>query len=146
MPFVSITRLRVRSIRFLPFFAISTNRSLRQVKEATGFLGGGLLPDRDWAFWTMTVWDGEESMRRFMTSGSHRVAMPKLMDWCDEASVAHWEQADDALPSWTEADQRMRACGRASKVRHPSARHASLTYRTPRVSTGVPILPVSKPL
>ena len=109
MAFVSLTRPRLRSIRFLPAFALYTMRSLRQVKRSTGFKGGGLLPDRSWTFWTMTAWDSQTSMRAYMTSGSHKVAMPKLMTWCDEASVAHWEQEERELPSWTEAD---RGCAR----------------------------------
>ena len=36
MPFVSITRLRVRSIRFLPFFVRYAYRSVRQVKTSPG--------------------------------------------------------------------------------------------------------------
>ncbi len=144
MPFISITRLRVRSIRFLPFFLLYVLRSLRQAKRSFGFQSGGLLADRDWAFWTMTAWGSQESMRGFMTTGSHRAAMPRLLDWCDEASVVHWDQAEDALPSWTEADQRMRTSGRVSKVRKPSPQHATLTYRTPRVSSGTRIRPAKK--
>jgi heme-degrading monooxygenase HmoA len=144
MFFISITRLRVRSIRFLPFFVLYTYRSLRQVKTSSGFQCGGLLADRSWTFWTMTAWDNQESMRRFMTTGAHRAAMPRLLNWCDEASVVHWEQAEAALPSWTEADQRMRASGRVSKVRNPSPQQATLTYRTPRVSTGGAIRPAKK--
>jgi heme-degrading monooxygenase HmoA len=141
MPLISITRLRVRSIRFLPVFALNANRSLRQVRTSAGFQGGSLLADRNWTFWTMTAWDSQESMRGFMTAGSHKAAMPRLLDWCDEASVVHWDQAEAALPSWTEADQRMRASGRASKVRNPSPQHATLTYRAPRVSNVTPIPP-----
>ena len=80
----------------------------------------------------MTVWDSQDSMRRFMTSGSHRVVMPHLLDWCDEASVVHWDQPGDGPPTWNEADKHMRESGRASKVKFPSARHANLSYRTPR--------------
>ena len=139
MRFISITRLRVRSLRFLPSFALQTFRSLGQVKMAAGFQGGSLLADRDWTFWTMTAWDSQRSMRAYMTTGSHRTAMPYLLDWCDEASVVHWEQPDEGLPSWTEADRRMRQDGRASKVRNPSPQHATLTYRDPRVTTAGPI-------
>ena len=90
MPFISLTRLRIRSIRFLPFFFIHTTRSMRQVRRAPGFLAGALLPDKHLTFWTMTAWDSEESMRQFMISGAHKAAMTHLIHWCDEASVTHW--------------------------------------------------------
>jgi hypothetical protein len=119
-------------------------RSLRQVKRAQGFLHGGLLPDLipakgDWTFWTMTAWDSQESMRGYMMTGDHKTAMLHLMEWCDEASVAHWEQEDSLLPTWEEADKRMRASGRASKVRWPSAEHAVLGFREPRTKLGAVI-------
>jgi hypothetical protein len=144
LPFISITRLRLRSIRFLLPFVHYTQRALRQVKAASGFQGGRVLADRSWTFWTMTLWDNAESMRRYMTTGSHKAAMPQLQNWCDEASVVHWEQPDPAVPSWTEADQRMRTSGRPSKVHNPSPHHASLQYRTPRMTTGGPIRPNRK--
>jgi len=141
MPFVSITRLRVRSFRFLPSFILHTLRSLRQVKEAAGFRGGSLLADRKWTFWTMTAWDSHDSMRAYMMNGSHRVAMPRLLDWCDEASVVHWDQPQDALPSWPQADRTMRENGRASKVRNPSSDHAALGFKPPRVTAAGQIRP-----
>jgi hypothetical protein len=144
MVFLSLTRLKLRSIRFLPAFAIHTSRSLSQVKKAPGFLDGSLLPEKGWIFWTMTAWDSEESMRRFMTSGAHKKAMPRLLDWCDEASVAHWTQPDAALPTWKDAAERMRTTGRASKVRNPSPQHASLGFKSPSGSGGAPIRPQSK--
>ena len=134
MIFVSLTRLRIRSIRYLPFFALYTFRALGQVKKAPGFQKGALLTDRSWTFWTITAWDNQESMRQYMTSGAHKEAMPRLLHWCDEASVAHWTQPEAALPSWTEADKRMRETGRISKVLHPSPQHASLAYRAPRTT------------
>jgi hypothetical protein len=136
MAFVSLTRLRIRSIRYLPLFAFHALRSTRQVKKAAGFQSVALLPDRSWTFWTMTAWDERESMRRYMISGAHASAMPHLMHWCDEASVAHWKQEESALPSWEQADRRMRETGRPSKVNHPSADHAALNYRSPRTSGG----------
>ena len=141
MSFISITRLRIRSIRFLPAFALHTMRSRNQVRHAPGFQGGSLLLDRAWTFWTMTAWDGQDSMRRYMTNGAHRMAMPHLLDWCDEASVVHWTQPETILPSWAEADRRMRESGRPSKVHHPSPRHATLTYRPPRRAHGSPLKP-----
>jgi hypothetical protein len=112
-------------------FALHALRSIRQVKKAAGFQGGSLLPDRHWTFWTMTAWDSHESMRQYMIDGSHREAMTHLAYWCDEASVVHWEEPEDALPEWPEADRRMRESGRASKVKFPSPNHASRSYRPP---------------
>ncbi len=139
MTFVSLTRLRVRSIRFVPLFAVHTLRSLSQVKKAAGFQQGALLADRSWTFWTITAWESQEAMRAYMVTGSHKNAMPHLQHWCDEASVAHWTQPENTLPSWAEADRRMRESGRISKVLHPSPEHASLNYRAPRTTASGPI-------
>ncbi len=142
MAFVSVTRLRLRSIIYLPGFFLWTMPTIRQVRRAQGFRSGALLADRSWAFWTITVWDDQAAMRAYMLAGSHRAAMPFLVKWCDEASVVHWDQPDATLPSWPEADRRMRAEGRPSKLRYPSPAHASLGFRSPRVSTSQPMLPV----
>jgi Domain of unknown function (DUF3291) len=139
MIFVSLTRLRIRSFRFVPLFVLHTFRALRQVKKAAGFQRGALLADRSWTFWTMTAWDSQDSMRQYMTTGSHQSAMPHLLDWCDEAAVVHWTQPETSLPSWTEADTRMRDRGRTSKVRYPSPRQANLSDRTPRTTASATI-------
>lgn len=139
MPFVSITRLRIRSWRFMPIFAVHTLRTLAQTRQADGFIGGSLLADRGRTFWTMTLWRDPADMKRYMTGGAHLKAMPHLLDWCDEASVVHWAQDHDMAPDWREADRRMRADGRASKVRHPSPHHGDLTFALPRTNGAVPI-------
>src|SRR5437016_2945001 len=108
MVFVSVTRLRIRSVRFMPSFGLHAFRSRWQVRKAPGFVTGALLSDQCWTFWTMTVWESQESMRAFMTSGAHKLVMPHLLNWCDEASVVHWTQPEATLPSWTEADAHMR--------------------------------------
>jgi hypothetical protein len=144
MAFVSVTRLRLRSWRFVPGFAVQAIGSFRQSQRAPGFKGGSVLQDRRLTFWTLTLWDGMESMRAYILSGPHRTAMPRLVDWCDEASVVHWEQGGPALPTWAEAEGRMRAEGRPSKVRHPSPDHATLAFRPARTITGAPITPARK--
>jgi hypothetical protein len=140
MPFISLTRLRIRSVRHLPWFMMHTMRSMGQIRQAPGFRGGAVLADRRRAFWTVSAWDGSASMRAFMTSGAHRAAMPHLLDWCDEAAVAHWEQDSASLPSWTDADRRLRTEGRPSKVRHPNGFHADLSHPPPRGGPTSPIV------
>lgn len=120
MTFVSITRLRVRSWRFVPLFFIQALRSARQAAAAPGNLGTMLLRDPRWTFWTATSWESEAAMRDYMLAGVHRSVMRKLLDWCDEAAVVHWEQPDAVLPTWAAAHARMCAEGRPSKVHHPS--------------------------
>jgi hypothetical protein len=125
MTFVSLTRLRIRSIRFLPRFARHTLRSLRQVKKAAGFQTGALLIDRSWTFWTMTAWDTQESMRQFMMTGSHKQAMPHLLDWCDEAAVAHWNKQS---PRSRPGVKLTIACGKAAAP--PKCATQALSTRT----------------
>jgi hypothetical protein len=141
MTFISLTRLRIRSIWFLPIFALHTRRSLNQARRSAGFQGGALLPDRSWTFWTMTAWDSEESMRAYRNSGDHRTAMPHLLDWCDEASIAHWIQQESTLPTWVEVDRKMREIGRVSKVRNPSPRHENMSFKPPRIAGVLTIKP-----
>ncbi|GGB38365.1 hypothetical protein GCM10011380_29710 [Sphingomonas metalli] len=139
MGFVSVTRLRLRSVRFLPGFAWHTRRTLAQIRVAEGYRAGQLLADRRFAFWTVTLWRDPAAMRGYMASGAHLQAMPRLMHWCDEASVVHWPSEADGLPDWDEIDRRMRAEGRPSKVRHPTPDHAGLGYAPPRTTGVVPI-------
>ena len=59
-------------------------------------------------------------MKAFMVAGPHGAAMRKLLEWCDEAALAHWTQETGELPSWEEAHRRILRHGRVSKVNHPS--------------------------
>jgi hypothetical protein len=112
VPFDSGTRLHIRSVRFMPAFVLQTWRSMRQVHAAAGLLGGQLAGGANRVSWTVTVWES-----------AHPRAMPKLIDWCDEAAVAHWEQPGAELPTPADAAQRLGREGRPSKVRHPTSAH-----------------------
>ena len=120
MPVISVTRLRVRSWRFMPGFIFAALRIGKQTAEAEGCLAAKVFRDRRNAFWTMTCWESEAAMKAFMVVGPHGEAMRKLLEWCDEASVAHWTQEGEEMPTWGEAHRRMLRHGRASKVNHPS--------------------------
>ncbi len=132
MAFISVTRLRLRSAWYLPKFFWHAFRSSMQARKAPGNLGMDALNDAKLAFWTKSAWKDEASMRAFMLAGAHRQAMPTLMDICDEASIAHWEQEGDGLPSWTEAHRRLLEGGRSSKLRKPSADHDARRIAAPR--------------
>ncbi|MDQ2937101.1 MAG: hypothetical protein M3R67_06300 [Acidobacteriota bacterium] len=132
MAFVSLTRLRVRSYRYLPQFVWQALKTGRQAERASGFLGGKVLREANNTFWTITAWNSEAGMRAYRNAGAHRAVMPRLLEWCDEASVAHWNQDIPDLPSWQDAHRRMVAEGRSSKVNHPSPAHVQNQMAAPQ--------------
>jgi len=122
MALAALTRLRLRSWRFVPLFLWHAARSASQAKRAEGCLAVRLRQENG-VYWTMTLWRDREAMRAYMISGAHMKAMPKLLHWCDEASVAEWEQDEGDLPRWSEARRKLLALGRVSKVNNPSPAH-----------------------
>jgi hypothetical protein len=60
--------------------------------------------------------------------------MRKLLQWCDEAALVHWNQLDGELPSWTEAHRRIQQEGRPSKVNHPTPAHTKHAIPAPEAS------------
>jgi hypothetical protein len=133
MPFVSVTRLRVRSWRYLPSFLMQSARALLQAKFASGNVAASVLRDAHFAFWTCTIWTDEAAMRAFMHFGVHRRIMPRLLDWCDEAAVVHWLTEDAQPPSWSEAHRRLQAEGRPTKVKFPSDAQRRFQIPPPRI-------------
>src|ERR1700738_2578967 len=125
MPFISLTRLRVRSYRYLLQFVWQALKTARQAERASGFLGGRLWREARNTFWTITAWEDETSMRAYRNEGAHRKVMPRLLNWCDEAAVAHWSQETGDLPDWREAHQRLVNEGRSPRVNHPSPDHVA---------------------
>lgn len=131
--FASVTRLRVRSFMHLPAFLWMTFLAQRQTVRATGFLAGRLLVDRHRTFWTLTLWENEKSMKAFRGAGPHSRVMPKLVEWCDEASYTHWMTKDGSIPDWPEANERLIKEGRLSRVAHPSPDHEARRFPKPRL-------------
>ena len=125
MPFVSVTRLHLKSFLSYPMFIYYAMASAKQARKAPGFIAGWLGGEDARGNWTATVWETAEAMRAFRNSGPHLKVMPKLMHWCDESSFAHWEQADATVPTGDVAYERMISDGKLSKVRTPSQRHSA---------------------
>ena len=125
MAMISLTRLRVRSLRYMPGFLWYTYQSKRQLTPSPGFLDGTLATAPSWTFWTITAWADEASMKRFRDTSWHKAAMPRLLDYCDEASLARWTQDTAELPAAAALVERLKSGGRTSKVRHPTPEHAA---------------------
>ena len=123
----------------MPIFLWYAFRSSRQAQRSSGFLDGKLVVDARNTFWTVTAWTSEADMRVYRAQGAHRDAMSKLAHWCNEASVAHWQQDSTALPSPEEAFRRMVEGGRPSRVDHPSADHTNSRIEPPKVRSQAPL-------
>ncbi|MCW3122227.1 MAG: hypothetical protein JWQ38_1719 [Flavipsychrobacter sp.] len=128
MVFISATRLRLKSIWYLPGFMRANNASLKQLLITDGFLQGKELIDKGLVFWTLTMWDKDADMKTFRNSVPHRKAMQQLPAWCNEATYAHWLQEEATLPDWTTIHERMIKDGVVSKVRNPTERHAAKNF------------------
>jgi hypothetical protein len=122
---VSLTRLRVRAWRYMPGFIWYTYQSKRQLVRSRGFVVGALASAPSRTFWTTTAWTDEAAMKRYRDGDWHKRAMPKLLVWCDEASVARWTQETPDLPTGAGMLGTMKASGRTSKVRNPSPGQAA---------------------
>ncbi len=132
MIFVSVTRLRLRKFRFLPQFFFHAFLSTRQAKRTPGCLLVQTLAQKGLTFWTITLWKEEDAMRAFRNGGAHRAVMPKLAEWCDEATYIHWLQQSESPPTLREAHARLVAEGVVSKVLHPSPAHATRAFPPPK--------------
>lgn len=134
---ISITRMRVRSIFYLPLFMLHALRSAAQAQQAQGIQDFATRVEAWDTHWTRTVWSEEGTMKRFRNSGAHQRAMRILSEICSEASYTRWEQETPEPPTWEEAQRRMLAQGVLSKVKHPSSFH--LAGRTaPEIPQGMP--------
>jgi hypothetical protein len=133
--FVSVTRLRVRSILYLPQFLWSTMLIQRQTEAAPGLIGVRLLVDSNRTYWTLTAWADEKSMKAFRGAGPHSKAMKKLPEWCDEAAYSHWTEEASRLPEWPEAYEHLLAAPKISRVLHPAPAHERSEFRQPNLKS-----------
>lgn len=133
MYIVSVTRLRIRKWRYLLPFLYLTLLSQRQARRAQGNLSSSVKHDAHLVFWTITLWHDEHSMRAFRNHGAHMRAMPRLRDWCDEATYVHWEQDERAeAPDLSAAFEHLAREGIVSRVKHPSPEHVSREFPAPK--------------
>ena len=125
---ISATRLRVKSIWYLPKFFLANEASLKELIKTNGFLTGKELIDKKLTFWTLTLWENDSDIKTFRNSIPHRKAMQQLPNWCNEASYTHWTQEEKLLPDWTTVYNKMMKEGKTTKVRKPSSNQNDKNY------------------
>jgi hypothetical protein len=120
VPIVSITRARLRSIRFLLPFARCSLRCWWQATNTAVNLGVRLRKTRGLRFWTLTIWENEDALKAYRDILLRGKVMPRARHWFDENSAAHWEQESMKMPSWENAASLLKERGHFSEVDHPS--------------------------
>lgn len=124
MPYLTITRLKVKSVRQLPAFIRANQPTFDQVVRSDGFLAGKALVDFSGAAWTQTLWETSEHMKAFYFSGAHRKLMGRLNEFACEASTRSLELPDAHLPSWWAACKLLQQEARYSAaLREPTSMH-----------------------
>jgi hypothetical protein len=135
MILVSVTRLHLKSNRYLPDFVWHTATTAWQIINIQGFVGGRLIQDDHGGYWTVTMWENKQAMLDYRNSGAHRRVMPLLQKWCDEAVLVHWEQPDRSLPSMEEAYLHILENGYFARLTNPSTSHLEKKVSQPRFAT-----------
>ncbi len=80
MAVISVTRLQLRSLRYVPLFMWHVYASTRQVRHARGFLGGQLANEGTKGFWTITAWRDEAAMRAHFRSAAYGRYVDEVAD------------------------------------------------------------------
>lgn len=100
-----LTYLPLKSFSTLPQFFYYTGRIQSQLKSAPGLIGYSLvahvLAKR---FWTLSVWEDEAALERFVRQQPHRQAMIRLRRDMGDSAFTRWKLNGAAVPpSWREA-------------------------------------------
>lgn len=135
MGVLSMTRIKLRSIRLLPAFLAQQEAAVKQLRSARGFIKGKALIDTSLGTWTLALWDSAEDMRAYYLSGAHRDLMPKLRDFACEAVTTDIPYDQPNLPSWEFVRQKLSSVGRFSTVlEKPSGDHLTRVIAKPKTT------------
>jgi heme-degrading monooxygenase HmoA len=103
------TFLPLRRWWYIVPFLRTTSKVLKQVKGTQGvvrYAVKGDFPKRH--FWTFSIWEDQDSLRRFVMTEPHATAVRKFNKWAGEgAAFVEWSSSDDIV-DWTEAIERLK--------------------------------------
>lgn len=123
MPYLTVTRLHLKSRLMTPKFLIANEPIFQELMQSNGYLNGKTLLDFGGGAWTISLWKDMESMQQFYLSGTHRKIMPMLDYYADEGANRTIEYGLYKLPNWKQArDLLAEGAKFSSGVRHPNQR------------------------
>lgn len=107
--FVSVTGLRLKGPLSTPRFWWHAIRSMTQARQADGNLMAEART-KDGVHHTLSVWESEAAMKRFLYRGAHRQAIKAFPAIATGETIGY---EADAIPGWDEALAVWRRKGRA---------------------------------
>jgi heme-degrading monooxygenase HmoA len=137
-PYLTVTRLRLRWTRplVLTQFLRLSLKNARAARSSRGFITGALWVDARLAFWTVTLWQSEASMRAYARGPVHIGAMQHLRKHRNaytEAAFASGLSPVPQLPTKAESHAFLTAQATFYELPNPSADHAARRVRSPNV-------------
>lgn len=111
--YVSITRLKLKSIWLLPKFAKQSGKVAKQAKTSPGNIKTKLSNRWFKYFYTLTLWESQSDMQQFMIHGDHKVAMQQWSQVATEVRVLGYEA--ESAPNWREVRKRIETEGRITR-------------------------------
>jgi heme-degrading monooxygenase HmoA len=100
-----LTYLPMRRLSRLPRFLRYVMAIKRQLDKTEGLMGYSLLakPIRS-NYWTLSAWESDEALRRFIREPPHRDAMADLPNYLSGFKTTRWMAAWNGLPPrWSDA-------------------------------------------
>jgi hypothetical protein len=135
MPVIVVTRLRLRDPALFDEFVGAAFAVVQQAQSSDGNLASDLLADADNVYWTSTAWRtawrDRDAMNAFVGTEPHLSTMPRIDDWCDEATFVDWDQPSADLPGWQTRYERLVADGQVTKLSNSSDAHETRDFPAP---------------
>ena len=105
-----LTYLPLKRWRAIPKFMRYTSQIQRQLADSEGLIGYALdakVLSRD--FWTLSVWEDEASLRRFVQQNPHEKVMMDLLPHMGQTAFVPFKvDASSIPPDWEDTKRRMR--------------------------------------
>jgi hypothetical protein len=115
--FISVTKLKVRSVWRLASFFMKTMPSLKQAQKAPGNLFAETHNFDLLTYGTLSGWESEAAMRGYRNSGAHLEAMKVSRAMTVLLQSSHFETEE--RPTLADALARMEADPKSIKYRQP---------------------------
>lgn len=105
-----LSYLPVNKWRAIPKFVRYTFQIRRQLADSEGLIGYSLdanVPSRE--FWTLSVWEDEESLQRFVQRTPHVEVMTDLLPDMGQTGFLPFKVDGSSIPpDWEDTKRRMR--------------------------------------